>query len=193
MRYAAEHKAKTRERVLQAAGEALRAKGAEGFGVAAVMAQAGLTHGAFYAHFPSKEALVVEAAADAGRVMRERFESRIAGLSPADAFRAQIDHYLGPKHRDSAAAGCLLPTVSSDAARGSPALRGAYAEVVETFVAIMQSLLDGLKISEPGLARSMAAEMVGALSLARAIDDDTASTEILAASRASLMRRAGVA
>jgi TetR/AcrR family transcriptional repressor of nem operon len=193
MRYDAEHKQNTRRRVLQAASEILHADGVEGVGVAAVMSKAGLTHGAFYAHFPSKEALVAEATAQASVVMRERFVVRVAGLSPADALKAQLDYYLSPNHRDSKGVGCLLPSMCSDAARAKGDLREAYADVLATFVGIMQELLDNLGHDEPGLASSMAAEMVGALSLARAVDDDAHSTEILAASHASLMRRAHLA
>jgi len=192
MRYAADHKAKTREKLLNAAHKALHEGGAEALGVAGVTAEAGLTHGAFYAHFPSKEALVAETVMRATDRMVERFEQRIAGLSPADAFRAQVDHYLSPAHLNSMA-GCLLPSLCSDAGRAAAPMRQSYEQNAETLVALMQRLLDGLGRDEPGLARSMTAEMVGALALARATPDPERTRQTLQASHASLLRRVGLA
>lgn len=195
MRYTADHKAKTREKLLDAAHRALHEGGSEGLGVAGVTASAGLTHGAFYAHFPSKEALVAETVARASGRMRERFAQRIAGLSPADAFRAQIDHYLSPKHME-AMAGCLLPSLAGEAARAADPVRHSYTENAETLVELMHALVNALGLADAGpdraLARSMTAEMVGALTLARATPEPTRAADILAASRDSLLRRAGL-
>lgn len=191
MRYAADHKAKTREKLLDAAHRALRAGGSEGLGVAAVTAQAGVTHGAFYAHFPSKEALVAQTVDRAIERMREGFARRTEGLSPADAYRAQIEHYLSPRHLE-AVAGCLLPSLSGEAAHAPAAVRESLTENSEALVALMQSLVDGLGRDEPGLARSLTAEMVGALTLARAASDAARRQAILDASHAALLRRVGL-
>ena len=192
MRYSAEHKAQTREKLLEAAHRALHAGGAEGLGVAGVTADAGLTHGAFYAHFESKEALVAETVSRASVRMRERFVQRTAGLSPADAFRAQMDHYLSPAHLE-VMAGYLLPALSNDAVRVGGAVRDSYEQNAETLVELMQSLVDGLGLNDPHLARSMTAEMVGALSLARAAHDEAHTQRILEASHDALLRRVGLA
>lgn len=191
MRYQPDHKAKTRQKLLDAAHRALRAGGSEGLGVAAVTADAGLTHGAFYAHFPSKEALVAETVDRAVERMREGFARRTEGLAPADAYRAQIDHYLSPRHME-AVAGCLLPALSGEAAHAPAAVRAALTDNAEALVELMQSLVAALGLAEPGLARSITAEMVGALTLARAAPDPARSQAILDASHAALLRRVGL-
>src|SRR5690349_10582978 len=101
MRYDAEHKQKTREKVLEAAAEAIRAEGPHRLGVAGVMAKAGLTHGGFYAHFQSKEDLVAQTIEH--MFARSRFKriDRDETLGPADKLLAFIDYYLSTAHRDS--------------------------------------------------------------------------------------------
>src|ERR1700712_3724985 len=114
MRYDSQHKERVRERVLQEAAKAVRVDGAQGIGVASVMARAGLTHGTFYAHFASKDDLI---AATIGRMADEarvRFKSLTQGLAPADAMRAYVDFYLSAKHRDSRTAGCPLPLLANE-------------------------------------------------------------------------------
>src|SRR5262245_32338766 len=114
MRYDAEHKQKTRERVLKVAARAIRAQGPHKVGVAAVMAKAGLTHGGFYAHFDSKDALV---AAAIGQMFEEgslRFVSETEGRTPRAALAAYIDFYLSDAHRDARRSGCPLPFLSAD-------------------------------------------------------------------------------
>src|ERR1700754_2740159 len=106
MRYGEDHKEQTRARVLQEAAREIRAKGPDGIGVAAIMARAGLTHGGFYAHFKSKDALVAAALDTMFEDMRARFERRASDADPRTALRAYVDFYLSAMHRDARDRGC---------------------------------------------------------------------------------------
>ena len=193
MRYDAEHKERTRERVLKAAAKAIRAQGPHKIGVAQVMAKAGLTHGGFYAHFPSKDALV---AASIGQMFKEsggRFAAETEGFSPTEGLARYVDFYLSATHRDARGAGCPLPYLSADAPRLSPAARETFAGGVERLRLKLAGALTALGRRDPDCdAGSMLAELVGALALARAEPDRTRSDAILARSRAALKARFGL-
>src|SRR5436190_474751 len=103
MRYSKDQKQTTRERILEAAGRRFKQDGIDGAGVASVMSDAGLTNGAFYGHFRSKEDLVANVLADQLRAQRRSFDSQPAGRAGIEAF---IRSYLSPQHRDQAAEGC---------------------------------------------------------------------------------------
>ena len=100
MRYSSDHKAETRERVLKEAANEIRAKGPDNVAVSGIMARAGLTHGGFYAHFPSKDALVKEAIGTMFADARARSDKIDADGDPRDVLRAYVDFYLSPAHRD---------------------------------------------------------------------------------------------
>src|SRR3569623_2604629 len=114
MRYDPEHKQKTREKVLDAAAEAIRTEGPHKLGVAGVMAKAGLTHGGFYAHFQSKEDLVAQAIDHMFARSQLKRIDREEGLAPAEKLVAFIDHYLSPGPRASPI-GSPLPALTADA------------------------------------------------------------------------------
>src|SRR3954470_847454 len=103
MRYSKDHKQATRQRIVEAAGRRFKEDGIDGAGVATVMAEAGLTNGAFYAHFKSKEDLVANVLADQLRAQRESFD---AGPSDRAGLETFIRAYLSPEHRDERAEGC---------------------------------------------------------------------------------------
>jgi len=190
MRYAAEHKDETHRQVVKAAARAIRADGPFKLGVAAVMAEVGLTHGGFYAHFSSKDDLV---AAGIGRMFEEgrrRLEEQTAGRPPGEALAAYIDFYLSAEHRDTRTAGCPLPFLSADAPRLPAPARERFAKGVADLTARLADRLAALGWPEaPAAARSLLSEMVGALSLARADPDLVRSDAILAATRAALKAR----
>src|SRR5215472_2132990 len=117
MRYDAEHKQRTRARVLKEAAKAIRSEGPHQIGVADVMAKAGLTHGGFYAHFGSKDDLVVAAIAQMFDEAMAAFDRFTARKTPAGALAAYIDFYLSPRHRDAQATGCPLPALAADLPR----------------------------------------------------------------------------
>src|SRR5438128_11021469 len=103
MRYGKGHKQATRQRILEAAGRRFKQDGIDGAGVAAVMSDAGLTNGAFYAHFASKEHLVSNVLADQLRTQRQSFEAQVPDRAGVEEF---VRAYLSPEHRDACADGC---------------------------------------------------------------------------------------
>jgi TetR/AcrR family transcriptional repressor of nem operon len=193
MRYGAEHKEETRKRVLKAAAKAIRMEGPHRVAVAEVMAKVGLTHGGFYAHFKSKDDLV---AASIGQMFEEgaaRARMAIDGVEPAVGLSRYLDFYLSPAHRDARGAGCPLPYLSADAPRMDPISRARFAEGVSKMTDRFAALFADLGDPDPrAKASSMLAEMVGALSLARADSDPQRSDAILDRSRAALKTRFGL-
>ena len=105
MRYTSNHKAETRQRIIGEAARRFRKDGIEGTGLVPLMKALGLTHGGFYAHFESKDALVQASLEAAAEQTLERWQA------PADAApaRAVVDHYLSAEHRDEPAEGCTVP------------------------------------------------------------------------------------
>ena len=190
MRYDAEHKQKTRERVLIEAAKAIRAEGPHQVGVAGVMARAGLTHGGFYAHFSSKDELVAAAIGQMFEESRGKLAETSEGRTPAEALNGYINFYLSRTHRDTRTAGCPLPFLAADAPRlGEPA-RERFARGVAGLQSTLADQLTqlGHEHAEDDAA-SMLAELVGAVSLARAEPDPVRSDAILARSKRVLKRR----
>jgi TetR/AcrR family transcriptional repressor of nem operon len=193
MRYDTEHKQKTRELVLQAAARAIRSDGPDRVGVAGVMAEAGLTHGGFYAHFKSKDELVAAAIGQMFEQARARLEHETADRDPAERLAAYVDFYLSKKHRDARGFGCPMAALASDVPRLSGPAREQFALGVQHSTAGLAGQLALLGHAEPEAgARSMIAELIGALSLARIEQDAKRSDAILAASRAQLKQRFGM-
>jgi TetR/AcrR family transcriptional repressor of nem operon len=194
MRYDAEHKQKTRGRLLEEAAKAIRAEGPHKVGVAEVMARAGLTHGGFYAHFASKDDLVAEAV---GRMFEEAGARKVRemgeGRPPAEALRSYVTFYLSKGHRDARTSGCPLPFLSGDAPRLPEAARARFAQGAASLTQTFAGLLERLDQPQPAaLAASVLAEMVGAVVLARAEPDPERADTILDHSRTSVMRRLGL-
>lgn len=193
MRYDAEHKQKTRAKVLEVAAKAIRKDGPEGIGVASVMSEAGLTHGGFYAHFRSKEDLVEAAIGQMFEESRARVLHEMDGLSPAEGLGAYIDFYLSKRHRDARGAGCPVAALASDLPRLADDTRLLFAEGTRRLAASMSEKLSAMGHEHAdALARSMVSELVGALSLARVETDATRSDAILDDSRRLLKQRLGL-
>ncbi len=127
MRYSKEHKLETHARIVKKASVRLREKGAHGVGVADLMKEAGLTHGGFYAHFDSREALVIEAFADAMDRSTERWRKLAEQTPPEKRLATIVGTYLTPLHRDDPGHGCAVPTLGAEIARESPKTRKAFA------------------------------------------------------------------
>src|ERR1700704_5384476 len=144
MRYSREHKLETHARIVKKASVQLREKGAHGVGVADLMKDAGLTHGGFYAHFDSREALVVEAFAHAMDRSTERWR-KLAEQTPLEKRLAMIvDSYLTPGHRDDPGHGCAIPTLGAEIARESPKTRRAFAVKLEQMIDMLAEQLPGV-------------------------------------------------
>lgn len=190
MRYDTEHKQRTRERVLKAAAKAIRAQGPHRVAVASVMSRAGLTHGGFYAHFDSKDALVAAAIGQMFDEARGNWERLTREQQPGPALALYIDFYLSSAHRDAVSAGCPIPILAPELRRlGKPA-REQFAAGVARLTERLRSQLASLDVADAqDEASSMLAEMIGALALARAEPDAQRSDAILAASRQRLKAR----
>lgn len=190
MRYDSEHKLRTRERILRAAAKAIRAEGPHRVGVAAVMRQAELTHGGFYAHFDSKEALIAAAIERMFEDSQRHWRRTTANRSPAEGLLAFIDFYLSPQHRDARRLGCPIPALAADLPRLRPRCIDAYATGARHLIEAIAEQLRALDHPEPdALASSVMAELVGALSLARGEPDRNRSDAMLAASRRLIRQR----
>ncbi len=195
MRYEADYKAKTRQKVLTEAAKTMRAEGVQGMGVANVMGKAGLTHGAFYAHFESKDALIDETIEAMIATARGKFDAVTAELGPADALRAYVGFYLSPRHRDNAQTSCPLPWIAGDVARLGASPRRHYGAVtagLTELIATRLRALDRAPAQAEAEASSVVAELIGALALARAVADKAQSDLILSRSRDSVIARLGL-
>jgi TetR/AcrR family transcriptional regulator, transcriptional repressor for nem operon len=189
MRYTSNHKAETRARIIGEAARRFRKDGIEGTGLVPLMKALGLTHGGFYAHFESKDALVQASLEAAAEQTLERWQAPPPDAPPAEpAPRAVIDHYLSAEHRDEPGEGCPLPTLAAELG-----VRGQPSATADAMVARMTALLADCNVAPaPGDQGIVAlAAMVGALTLARAVSDRAASDVILAAVRAALQAPAG--
>jgi len=189
MRYSDTHKEETRKKVLKAAAKAVRAKGPDGVGVAEIMAEVGLTHGGFYAHFPNKEALVAAAVDEAFGQSGRRFEKLTEGMDGREALSTFVDLYVTREHRDHPERGCPIAMLSSELPRQGQPVREAYERGVQALIA---RLTRWLPDERKGLAASLLAEMAGAVSLSRAISDGPAADQLLAGARRSLKGRMGI-
>jgi AcrR family transcriptional regulator len=181
-------KEETHERILEVASRAIRRHGYAGVGVAEVMKEAGLTHGGFYAHFGSREALLVEALERAGRdsvaaVVQAAEARRGKGVS---ALRALVETYLDPAHAEALDSGCPVAALGSEMVRQSPALREASAARVEALVGAVRSALPR---GGRSAALVVASTLVGALQLARAMGDGAESRAALSAARKALIQQ----
>ena len=184
MRVSREQAAQTRDRIVEVASALFRAKGFGGVGVADIMKGVDLTHGGFYGHFGSKDDLAVEASRRALAASAARWQRIVTRDKP---YPALIDHYLSVRHCGDPASGCALSALGTDAARGSAGLRGAFAEGLQRFVEILTDALPGFsKPARRRKAMAAMATMVGAVTLARAVDDPALSEEILDAARQEL-------
>jgi AcrR family transcriptional regulator len=176
----------THEHILDVAARALRRDGYAGVRVADVMKEAGLTHGGFYAHFSSREALLVEALARAGRdsaaAVARTAESRRG--KTGSAFRSLVEAYLSDRHLASAETGCPVAALGSDMPRQSLAVRQASALRVGRLIEMVRETLPG---ASRATATVVAGTMVGTLQLARTLDDNEEGHAVLAAARESLI------
>jgi TetR/AcrR family transcriptional repressor of nem operon len=182
-----DRKRQSHTRIVEAASRALRERGYAGVGVADVMREAGLTHGGFYAHFPSRDALLVAALEHAGRASAEsvlagQARGRERGMSP---FRALVIRYLHDKLLAECDAGCPVAAVASEMPRQEGALRDASAARVRALVAAVAKVLPAGVPAER--AHAVAATMVGALQLGRTLGPNAEGRAALAAVRAALL------
>lgn len=188
MRYAKGHKDGTRQHIVEVAAKKFREEGVAAAGIAGLMAEAGLTNGAFYNHFESKEHLVREAMALA--LDRRDAALREAGPGSGEAF---IRGYLSPSHRDGAGQGCFTAALAAEIARHPESTRAAFTQAIQrTLGRIGSELPQELPAEErERKAAAIYGLMVGSLQLARAVTDPELSDRILAGGLEAALALAG--
>ena len=186
MRVTREQAAAHRHKILDVAGTLFREHGFDGISVADIMKRAGLTHGGFYGHFASKDHLAAETTA---RVLgNEGWIRRLTGTGHP-SFGEVVRSYLSPRHRDDAGHGCLFAAVGSDVVRQPRSIRHAFTDGVRSRIETLRDLIPGRSTAaRRQKAVAAMAGLVGALMLARAVDDPTLSDEILEAAVATFGR-----
>lgn len=179
-RYSEAHKVETRARIVETAGRRFKCDGIDGSGVAVLMKDAGLTNGAFYAHFPSKDALVAE-------VVAAELATQLAAYDELPPGRAGVEQivrrYLSVEHRDAVAAGCPSAALLDEIARSDEPVRAAYDAGVAEVVEAMARRLEGTSRLEGDSLRTQVlsayALMIGTLQVARSLVDDACSRAVL--------------
>jgi TetR/AcrR family transcriptional repressor of nem operon len=185
MRYPASETAEKHEKILKEAARLFRERGFGGAGVAEIMKAAGLTHGAFYAHFPSKEALEAEAVDCALARWDPSVDAPTAKGSALK--RAFLDRYLNAAHRDHTGSGCAIAALGPEIARNSAARKPFTQRVKHMIDAMAGRFRWKSKSAARRNAIHLLSAAVGALVLARAVDDPRFSDEILESMRDSLV------
>ena len=177
MRYEKGHKDETRRHILDVASAQFRESGIAAVGLAGIMSEAGLTNGAFYTHFSSKEELVREVLMDS---LTRREERHKANLETGVALETTIRDYLSTRHRDRAGTGCPTAALVAEIARHPKATRDAFTGKVSDIIALMaEQIRQGSAEERRRKAITIYAAMVGALQLAREVNDKQLSEEIL--------------
>ncbi|MFJ3460856.1 TetR/AcrR family transcriptional regulator [Achromobacter spanius] len=183
----ASRKEQSHERIVDAAARAIRRAGYSGVGVADVMKEAGLTHGGFYAHFPSRDALLAAAMERAGqdgaaRMAQGMARRRAEGASP---LRAWVETYLSDAHLIGCERGCPVAALASEIPRQSDDVREAAASRVQRLLEAVQQVLP----AEAGdhAAAAVLSTLVGALQLARALGDNPSGRAVLASARQAVL------
>ena len=177
MRYGQDHKTATRQRIVETAGRRLKLDGIDGSGIATLMKDAGLTNGAFYAHFASKDDLVATSIADQLREQRAALAAARPGRAGVEQF---VRAYLSVEHRDSPADGCPSAALLDEIGRSSTAIKTAYTDGI---AAIVDDVAARLAPTDPESARvtvfGLVAGMFGTLQLSRALVDRELADAVL--------------
>ena len=167
-----EEKAVSREKILAAAAQRIREDGLDGFSIADVMKDAELTHGGFYGHFSSRSELV---AAALDHALRE--SELVYDESAQPSLKSIVNEYLSVAHRDSPSAGCAVSALASEVARADDKTRAVMDAHLNKYQQKISEAIDGTKTNK--LATPLACTMIGALTLARLINDEKTSAKVL--------------
>jgi len=184
---ARERKEETHRRIVEAAAVALRERGLAGIGIAELMQEAGLTHGGFYAHFASKDALVAEALTLTGERSRAAMAETAAAAPPGEALIAIADTYLTSRHREHPERGCAIAALGGEVLRGHGAARQRLSANVGALLRRLAGVAPARdETAQRRQATGTFAAMLGGLLLARAVDDPDEADRVLADVRAFL-------
>jgi AcrR family transcriptional regulator len=185
-------KEETRERILRAAARAIRKHGYEGVGVADVMKEVGLTHGGFYAHFKSRDALLAAAAEQEGVESSEYLGRAIAAAKPGQELMALVDAYLSDGHVAAPEQGCAIAAAGSEVPRQQADVRRVASRRIKDIIGLIERQLpEWGKSAAHDKAMAIAATLVGSVVLARAVDDAQLSRSIRKAARELVRAAAG--
>ncbi len=183
MRYPAEHKEETHERIVQAASRRFR-RGGAGVGIAELMKALKLTHGGFYRHFKSKDDLFAEALAKAFEESRARMKKAIQEAAPGEEVRAVIESYLTEEHCADAAGGCPIAALAPEVARHPRAVRQAMERaLLQNAPALAPYMPGATEMERRANVAALMSGMAGTLSLARAVSDERLRHTILDSAR----------
>ena len=178
---------KNRERIIETAARLFRERGFDCIRVAKLMKVVGLTHGGFYGHFSSKEDLMAQACEHALKRSLDAFH-HAAEHGGENALSTVASAYLSATHRDQPADGCMLAALGAEAARLDSPVRSIFTHGVRSVVDALVQLLPGVSLPKKReRALTIYASMVGAMVLARAVDDADLSEEVLKSVLASIM------
>jgi TetR/AcrR family transcriptional regulator, transcriptional repressor for nem operon len=183
-------KQETHERIVRTAAAAIRKHGYHGISVADIMEEAGLTHGGFYAHFESRDAMLAEALDQAAGESLGRLAKVADGVKLEDALEVMVDAYLADRQIDHPERGCTLAALGSETARQSPEIRHVQTRRIREMADLIERQMTGW--GKPGRhedALAVMSTIVGAVILARAVDDPALAKDIRAAAKRMVPRR----
>jgi TetR/AcrR family transcriptional repressor of nem operon len=184
MRYPAEHKKQTRDRIVRAAARRFRSRGSEGAGIGDLMQDLRLTHGGFYRHFDNKEALFAEAFEQSLKEVGDRVTKAIAGAAPGGELKALIDAYLDIDHCDDVAGGCPVAALASEVARRPRGVRRRFVQALRAHIGRMaQYIPAATEEDRRKKAGALFSGMAGTLAVARAFTDEHDRRAILEGAR----------
>lgn len=185
MRYTPQHKSTTHRKIVASASELFRSQGIAQVGVTDLMQRAGLTHGGFYAHFDSKDALAAEAMCAAFEESTQRLKQQLVESGPGMHFATAVQSYLSAAHRDNTGKGCAAAALAAEVSRQTGPVREAMTAGIRRMIESVEGTIaaDGLRVD----AHAAVALMVGALVLSRASADPKLSEQLMSHARDSLL------
>ena len=182
MKISKKQAAENRELILTSAAKLFRERGVPGVGVDALGQAAGMTHGSLYSQFGSKEKLLAEA-------LEDGFEREGPLAAPVDTILGSVSRYLSPKHRDNPGAGCFMAALGGDMPRQGEVVRRSFTRIVKGAAArLAEKLPAGTPRARKDEMLAAVSSMVGAMILARAVDDQEFSDRILSVTRSKLLK-----
>ena len=187
------NKEKNHDRIVKMAAARFRERGVEGVGLADLMKSVGLTHGGFYAHFGSREELIGEAVECALRDGGRAVEAVLSAKQPPAALLGMlVDAYLSLAHRDGVATSCAVAAMANDVARSNARARTAYTRQVNLYLELLARLIaSDRRKSRRTKAIAALSALVGAVSMARAVNDEKLSRELLKSAADELKAQLG--
>lgn len=183
-------KQETHDRIVRTAAAAIRKHGFQGISVADLMKEAGLTHGGFYAHFESRDAMLAEALDEAANDSLGRLSKVTDGVKPEDALETLVEHYLSDRAVEAVDRGCTLAALGSETTRQSPEIRKVATRRVRELVDLIERQMTGWgKSTRHDDAMAVLSTMLGALLIARVVDDPKLSKDVRASAKRMVTRK----